>query len=86
MAWRWRNFDRQIRLGGALLLVLATLALLALPAHRGEPSARPDVWDFCLAFLAVCAASAGACLLCIGRSLFQPAVGPRSQRCEAHEQ
>lgn len=78
-----RSFDRRVRLGGAALIVLATLALFLLPTHRGDPAARPSVAHVCLAFFAVCAGSAGATFLCLGRRMFEPTAAPRDPRFKA---
>ena len=78
-----QNFDRRVRLGGAALIALATLALFLLPTHRGDPAARPSVVHVCLAFLAVCAGSAGASFLCLGCRMFEPTAAPREPRFKA---
>lgn len=74
-----RKRDGQVRAGGAALLVLAG-ALIAVTAHlRTHDAVQPTVVEFCIAFVAVCAASAGAALLCEGQALFEEARGPRSR-------
>jgi hypothetical protein len=84
MAQRFsRELDLKVRLGGVALLLLATmlLALFVVPDHRGADIAiGPGVGEFCVAFVAVCAASSGAAALFVGRALFAPVAQPPARR------
>lgn len=74
-----QKVDLKVRGGGAALLAVASV-LLAITAHlRARDAVQPTMTEFCIAFLAVCAASIGAALLFEGHALFEEARGPRSR-------
>ena len=75
-----RNFDLTVRAGGLALILLTVLCLSLLPGHRGEPAAPPSTLELCLALCAVCSASVGASLACVGRQMFEPVPNPRMPR------
>ncbi|WP_157134548.1 hypothetical protein [Sphingomonas sp. PAMC 26605] len=74
------DFDVKVRLGGAALLLLATLCLFSLCANRGNPDAQPSAFELCVALVAVCSGCGGAALVFEGRSVFEPASDPRTRR------
>ncbi|WP_140851100.1 hypothetical protein [Sphingomonas glacialis] len=75
-----RDFDFKVRMGGAGLLLLATLCLFFLPANRGNPDAQPSAFELCMALVAVCSGCGGAALVLEGRRLFEPVSDPCTRR------
>lgn len=83
MAWfNGRASDLKVRAGGAGLLLMATALLALLPAHHGPQMTQPTLVEFCLAFSAVCAGSAGASLLFVGRQMLEQVGSPGRHRGE----
>lgn len=83
-----RQFDRKVRLGGAALLLLATLLIVfvAVPQSGGAAVAvGPDLGLFCVVLVAVCAASTGAAALFVGAALFEPVSAPPARRSTGND-
>lgn len=81
-----REFDLKVRVGGLALLVLAAILFTQLPGQRnGHAVARPSMAEFCIAFVAVCATSAGASFVLLGRQMLDPVPDRRGRRLAGSE-
>lgn len=73
MRWRFSHgSDVQVRLVGLALVLLSALLLTWLPAAHAAARISPSTTEFGIAFAAVLCGSIGACLLFVGRALFDP--------------